>query len=108
MSSVPIQFLITIVSTPVCPKKPVIESTLSECTVIEVGVSFTITLEIKQGCPGTVIVDYFRSPPNNMFKSGLTQIGSSNIWTITEMWIPTSDQIGSQVYCALATDKYTF
>lgn len=105
LSSVPVQFLINIIAPPICPSKPVIESTLSSCTVVQASVSFNFTLTIKQGCSGTVIVDYFRIPPLNMFVSEITQVGSSNVWTVTEMWTPIVDQIGSQVYCAVATDK---
>ena len=105
LSSVPIQFLIQIIGTPTCPSKPVIESNLSDCTAIEVGIPFNFTVTIKQGCSGTTIIDYFRTPPLNMYKSELTQVGSSNIWTITEMWTPESTQVGSQAYCAQATDR---
>ena len=105
LSSVPIQFLIQIIKTPTCLSKPVIESNLSDCTAIEVGIPFNFTVTIKQGCSGTTIIDYFRTPPLNMYKSELTQVGSSNIWTITEMWTPESTQVGSQAYCAQATDK---
>jgi hypothetical protein len=104
-SSVPIQFLIQIVATPVCPLKPTISSNLSSCTAIEVGIQFNITILIEEGCSGTTIDDYFRMPPLYMYKDGLTQVGSSNIWTITETWTPTNAQIGSQVYCAVATDR---
>lgn len=107
MSSVPLQFIITIVNTPTCPNKPVINSTLPSCKVIQVGIPFNFTLTITQGCPGTSIIDHFRMPPINMFKGPLTQVGSTNIWTITETWIPTDQQIGSQVYCAVATDRFT-
>lgn len=105
-SSIPIQFLIQIVAAPLCPLKPTISSNLSVCTPIEVGIQLNITILITQGCPGTTIDDFFRMPPLNMYKSGLAQVGTSNVWTITEIWTPTSDQIGSQAYCAIATDRY--
>ena len=105
-SSIPIQFLVKIVATPLCPLKPIIDSNLSSCTPIEIGVPFTFTLTITQGCNGTTIDDFFRMPPLNMYKSGITQIGSTNVWIVTETWIPTEEQIGSQVYCAIATDRY--
>jgi hypothetical protein len=105
-SSIPIQFLIEIVATPICPLKPTINSNLSSCTPIQVGIQFNITILITQGCSGTTIVDFVRMPPLNMYKGELTQVGSSNVWTITETWIPTSDQIGSQAYCAIAIDRY--
>ncbi|CAF1242503.1 unnamed protein product [Adineta steineri] len=104
-SSVPLQFLITIVSTPVCPLKPTISSTLSPCTAIEVGVQFIYTLSISQGCNGTTVTDLFTMPPLYMYKGNITRVGATNVWTITETWTPEISQIGSQVYCALATDS---
>ncbi|CAF4705999.1 unnamed protein product [Rotaria sp. Silwood1] len=104
-SSIPLQFLIKIVSTSNCFIKPTLSSNLSNCTAISVGVQFNFTLTIQQGCSNTTIVDIFRTPPVYMYKSDLTQIGSTNIWIATESWIPTVDQIGSQVYCAMATDS---
>ncbi|CAF4179147.1 unnamed protein product, partial [Adineta steineri] len=104
-SSVPLQFLITIVSTPVCPLKPTISSTLSPCTAIEVGVQFNYTLSISQGCAGTTVKDLFTMPPLYMYKGNITRVGTTNVWTVTETWTPEISQIGSQVYCALATDS---
>lgn len=106
LSRVPIQFLIQIVAAPICPLKPTISSNLSTCTAIHVGIQFNITILITQGCLNTTIVNFFRIPPLNMYKSGIIQVGSSNEWTVTETWTPTNDQIGSQVYCSIATDRY--
>ncbi|CAF1402365.1 unnamed protein product [Adineta ricciae] len=104
-SSVPIQFLIQIVGTPVCPLKPTIEMNLANCTAVEVGVQFNFALNITIGCSGTTITDVNTNPPLYMYKGTLTRIGSTTVWTISETWIPTSDQLGSQVYCAIATDS---
>ena len=104
-SRVPIQFLIHIVAPPLCPSKPIISANLSDCTAIEVGVPFSFLLTIQQGCAGTTLQDVFTMPPLNMYKSSIAQVGSSNLWTLTETWIPNSLQLGSQVYCAVATDR---
>jgi hypothetical protein len=104
-NSVPVQFLIEVVGTPLCPLKPTISSNMSECTAIQVGVEFNFTLIIEQGCPNTTIDDVFTMPPLYMYKGDLTQV-SSNVWTITETWIPDILQLGSQVYCAVVTDRY--
>jgi hypothetical protein len=108
LSSVPIQFLVLIVNTIVCSSKPTISSTLPKCSSIQVGVEFNFTLTITQGCPGTTVDDVFTMPPLYMYKGSLTQVGTSNVWTITESWIPDALQLGSQVYCALATDRCQF
>jgi hypothetical protein len=104
-SSVPIQFLIEIIGASVCPLQPTISGNISRCIPIQVGIQFSFTLTIEQGCPGTVINDFLRISPLNMYKSNITRIGSSNIWTVTERWTPEVQQLGSQVYCAMATDK---
>ncbi|CAF0967799.1 unnamed protein product [Rotaria sordida] len=104
-SSIPLQFLIKIINKPSCFTKPMVSSNLSNCTPISVGVEFNFTLTIQQSCSNITIVDLFRTSPLNMYKNDLLQVGSTNIWIITETWIPTIDQIGSQVYCAIATDS---
>ncbi|CAF3856350.1 unnamed protein product [Adineta steineri] len=104
-SSVPVQFLIHIVSATACPLQPTISSNLSDCSPIQVGVQFTFTLTIVQGCPGTTLQDVYTMPPLYMYKGSITQVGSTNVWTVTETWIPDELQLGSQVYCAVATDS---
>ncbi|UJR07174.1 hypothetical protein I4U23_011462 [Adineta vaga] len=104
-SKVPIQFLVEIVSTPVCPLKPIITSTLPKCTPIQVGVQFNFTLTITSGCSGTTIKDVFTMPPLYMYKGNITRVGTTNVWTMVETWTPDSLQLGSQAYCALATDS---
>ena len=105
-SSVPIQFLIHIVSSTSCSLKPTISSVLSDCTPIEVGVQFAFLLTITQGCSGTNLTDVFTMPPLYMHKGNITKVGTTNVWTMTETWTPTALQLGSQVYCAVAADRY--
>ena len=95
LSSIPIQFLIQIVAAPICSLKPTINSTLSACTAIQVGVQFSFTLTVTTGCSGTTIVDVNTNPPLYMYKGVLTTVGTTNVWTIDETWIPTSNQLGS-------------
>jgi hypothetical protein len=105
LSSVTIQFLIEIIDPSTCSSKPIISSNLSANTNIEVGNLFNFTLTIEPGCSGVTIVDYFRMPPLNMYKSNITVDAATKKSLVTETWIPTVDQIGSQVYCAMATDR---
>jgi hypothetical protein len=105
-NSVPIQFLIYIVGGTNCTSKPTISSSLPACTPIEVGSQFNFSLTILQGCPGTTITDVFTMPPQNVYKGALTQNGTSNVWILYETWIPTALQLGAQVFCAVATDRY--
>lgn len=105
-SSVPIQFLIYIVGATACSLKPTINSSLSQCSIAEVGVQFNFTLVIQQGCPSTTLKDVFTMPPLYMYKGPITPGPTSTIWTVSETWIPTALQLGSQVFCAIATDRY--
>ena len=106
-SNVSAQFLIQIVNTPSCLSKPIINSNLSENTILQVGIPFQFTLTIQSTCPAVSIVDFYRIPPLYMQKSNITFDVTNNISTVTETWTPTADQIGSQSYYAMATDRYS-
>jgi hypothetical protein len=107
LSNVSIQFLIEIIPKPTCLLKPIINSTISTNTIVTVGTIFQFQVTIKSLCPGTSIIDYFRTPPLNMYKSNITFNGINNVSVVVETWTPTIDQIGSQSYCGLATDRYS-
>ncbi|CAF4476610.1 unnamed protein product, partial [Rotaria socialis] len=79
----------------VCPLQPQISSNLTACTAVQVGQTFTFTLTVVQGCSGTTLVDFFTMPPLYMIKGSIVSVGSIE-WTITETWIPTTTQLGSQ------------
>ncbi|CAF0742776.1 unnamed protein product [Adineta steineri] len=105
LSSVPIQFLIQIVGESLCSLKPTISLNLSDCMAIQVGIQFNFTVTIVQGCSNTSISELVTVSPLYMYKSNMTRVGSSDMWTVTQTWIPTNQQIGSQVYCAVAIDS---
>jgi hypothetical protein len=106
LSSVPVQFLIEIVNASSCSLKPTISSNISNCTAIYVEDQFNFTLTISQGCPNTTITDFYTVAPLNMSRSNLTRNETSNIWNITQTWIPTVEQLGLQVYCAVALNRF--
>lgn len=105
-SSVPVQFLIYIVGTTACAVKPIINSSLSQCSIVQVGVQFNFTLIIRQGCSSTTVKDVLTMPPLYMYKGPIIAESTNTSWTVSETWIPTSLQLGSQVFCAIATDRY--
>lgn len=105
-SSIPIQFLIHIVNASSCSTKPIISSNLPECSIVEVGVPFNFTMVITQGCPGTNLTDVFTMPPLYMYKGAITPSSTGTSWTVSETWTAVSSQLGSQVFCALATDRF--
>jgi hypothetical protein len=106
LSSIAIQFLIQIIATPTCLLKPTISSNLSTDTIVTAGILFEFTVTIHSNCPGTTIIDYFRTPPLNMYKSNITFDAVNNASIVNETWTPSADQVGSQSYCAMATDRY--
>ncbi|UJR29322.1 hypothetical protein I4U23_010534 [Adineta vaga] len=106
LSSVSIQFLIRIVAGPSCYFKPIITLNSSINSTLKVGTNYSLVFTISTNCSGVSIVDYFRSPLLNMRKSNLTFDAINNLWIITETWMPNAEQVGSQIYCAVATDRY--
>jgi hypothetical protein len=105
LSSVPIQFLIEIGNESSCLSKPTISSNVPTCTAIQVEDQFNFTLTITQGCQNTTIDDLFTMSPLNMDRDNLTQIETNNTWNIRQTWIPSVEQLGPQVYCAVAIDR---
>ncbi|CAF1104328.1 unnamed protein product [Adineta ricciae] len=105
LSSVPIQFLIEIVASPLCVSKPMINLNLSQCVAIQVGMRYNFTVIIDQGCPNTSVIDLITVSPLYMSKSSPVQIGSNHQWSVSYTWIPTVEQIGPQIYCAMAIDS---
>lgn len=109
-SKVPIQFLIEIINSSSCSSKPIIDTTLPSYTPIQICVAtpFNFTVTITNKCSGRYIQELTRVPPLNMFKRDIVNSSSADSYTVTETWVPTVDQIGLQIYCAVATDKYVF
>lgn len=106
LSAIPVQFLIQIIAKPSCPLIPTITSNGPSSFILQVGQSINFTMIIRTDCVGRTIEDFFRAAPLNMRKSNITYDAMNNQYTVTESWTPTSDQSGSQAYCATALDRY--
>lgn len=106
LSAIPVQFLIQIIAKPVCPLKPTVTSNGPTSFTLLAGESINFTMIIRTDCVGRTIVEFFRTAPLNMRKSNITYDVMNNQYTVTESWTPTSDQIGSQAYCATGVDRY--
>ena len=91
MSSVPIQFLVYVYSISTCTLKPLLISDLNndDCQAAQVGMNFTMTLSFPIVIKSTLV----QNPSN------------ASLWSLTMRWQPTSNQVGSQVLCAVASDK---
>ncbi|CAF4437927.1 unnamed protein product, partial [Didymodactylos carnosus] len=109
MSSIPVQFLVRVVTAPTnCHSTPTITANVSACVGVTVNIPFTFQITITAGCNATTIQDVRRSPPLSMFRSSLTQTtnnANTTVWTFNEVWTPDATQIGAQVYCAVAIDS---
>ncbi|CAF1146267.1 unnamed protein product [Didymodactylos carnosus] len=105
MSAVPIQFLVKVVDTTACARPEVIgvPGKLS-CLPIQVGTPFITQIIAINYCPTTTnITEISTLSIPGMNKSALIRNDSSTYYR-TLTWIPTYDQVGPQVVCAVAVD----
>lgn len=104
----PVQFLVHVVSPPNCTTPPEIvgKPTEQSCTTITVGDTFTSQLIAKNYCGDNVtIVDIATLSFPGMVKGNLTEMDTSTYY-IDLSWTPTTSQLGYQVMCAIAFDRY--
>jgi hypothetical protein len=105
---VPVQFLVQVVSPPVCTTPPSIVGAPSEqsCTAVVVGETFQSQLIAKNSCGDNVtIVDIATLSFPGMVKGNITEVDMTTYYS-TLSWTPTAAQIGYQVMCAMAFDRY--
>ena len=109
LSSVPLQFLIYVYANPTCTLKPILIGNIGDgaCQGVQVGVSFSMTLTAINRCgSGRVMSDIATLSFPIVTKSALVQnVTNTSLWSLTLTWQPTSTEIGSQVFCAVAADK---
>ena len=109
MSSVPLQFLIYVYATPNCTLKPLLIGNINsnDCHGAQVGMNFTMTLTAINRCgSGQTISDIATLSFPIVIKSALVQnTTNTSLWSVTITWIPTANQVGSQVFCAVASDR---
>ena len=109
MSSVPIQFLIYVYAAPNCTLKPLLIGSVDDgdCQGVQVGVSFTMTLTAINQCGSDrTMVDIATISFPIVIKSTLVQdTTNTSLWSMQLTWQPTALQVGSQVFCAVASDK---
>lgn len=109
MSSVPIQFLIYVYNTTNCTLKPVLISEVNagDCLGAQVGVNFTLKFTAVNRCgSGRNITDIATLSFPVIIKSTLvSNPTNTSVWTMQMTWVPTVSEVGSQVFCAVATDR---
>ncbi|CAF2386242.1 unnamed protein product [Rotaria sp. Silwood2] len=108
LSSVPVQFLVHVVSSPSCDTEPVIAGIPLEdsCLSITVGQTFNSMLIAINNCGASVtIVDISTLSFPGVVKGNLIRFNTSTYYKMIS-WTPTSSQLGYQVMCAMAFDRY--
>lgn len=106
----PVQFLIQVVNPAACITPPAIIGVPDEqsCTPVIVGQTTVIELIAINSCgPNVTILDI-----STLAFAGITQgnITKRNATTYHKVytWIPTTAQLGYQVMCAMAYDRYIY
>lgn len=110
MNSVPVQFLINVYAVPDCITAPVLygpSKNTGTCQTLQVGQPYTVTLYAQNYCSlyGVTIMDVATLSFPIVEKSNLTQ-NTSTLYSVSLTWTPTTDDIGSQILCAVAIDRY--
>jgi hypothetical protein len=94
---------------PNCTSKPLLLSDFNsgDCQVVQVGVNFTMTLTAINQCDsGRTIDDIATLSFPIVIKSALVQnTTNTSLWSMDITWMPTANQVGSQVFCAVAADR---
>ena len=110
MSSVPLQFLVYVYATTACTLEPLITTDINngDCQGVQVGVSFTMTFTVENRCgSGRTIDDVAILSFPVVTKSALIQNTTNTaFWSMQITWSPMANQVGSQVLCAVATDRH--
>jgi hypothetical protein len=109
LSTVPLQFLIYVYAVPNCTMKPLLTADVNSsiCHGVQVGVNFAMTLTAIDRCGGgRLMSDIATLSFPILIKSALVQnVTNTSLWSITVTWIPTATEVGSQVFCAVASDR---
>lgn len=108
MSSVPVQFLIHVISPASCSVLPLLTGTNvtdSTCVGVQATVPYTSILFASNLCGPTVtIVDISLQALPGMITGPLTMINSS-FYSRNLTWTPSALQLGLKTMCAIALDR---
>ncbi|CAF1523943.1 unnamed protein product, partial [Adineta steineri] len=109
LSSVPLQFLVYVYATQNCTLKPLLTSNINDgtCQGVQVGATFTMTLIVTNRCGSSrTLNDIATVSFPIIIKSALVQnTTNTSLWSMQITWMPTVNQVGSQVFCAVASDS---
>jgi len=78
----------------------------SQCVCVLVGQMYTIELTAEPFCSNsTTIQDIATVSFPNVIKTQIVQ-NTTSLWSVSLEWTPTMEQVGSQVLCAVAIDRF--
>jgi hypothetical protein len=101
--------LIIVQSKPACSPRPLLTGPVNQtgqCLGVQVGQSYTIQLIAENCCSNTTTIkDIATLSFPIVIKTAIINI-TQTLWTISLTWIPMAIQIGSQVLCAVAIDRF--
>lgn len=108
MSSTTVQFLISVISTPTCPTKPVFLP-LEGCLQVQMNTPITVDLFLLNLCnPNTInITDVLITYRTSGMNINTLQKSSTNasLYYETLTWTPQENQLGTQELCMTAYTK---
>jgi len=111
ISSVPLQFLVDVMSSPIaCDARPRFISPTEEdgtCIAIPPNTTYSGLLVARSSGPNAQIVDITTQSPAGMLKSPLMKGLGSNEWYVNVTWRPTSSRAGTNLYCFVAVENTT-
>lgn len=83
-----------------------VEEDEDECVGVLVNQTYSVNLTVEHDCSNsTTIQDIATISFPNVIKEPISKIGPS-LWSVLLVWTPSVAQVGSQVLCAVAIDKY--
>lgn len=102
----PVQFIVQIIPTPTCTVQPEVLFTGSSCTPIKVNETFTSQLLGVNHCgENASIIDIATLSFPGMVQGPLMK-SSSLVYFKTITWTPRISQLGYQIMCAMALDRF--
>jgi hypothetical protein len=106
LSSVPVQFIVKVIAPSSCSTLPEAILVGQSCTTVTVNETFTTPVLALNNCGTNVsIVDIATVSFSGMVQSSVNKLNSL-IYYKTLTWTPTIDQLGYQVMCAIALDRF--
>ena len=104
----PVQFLVYVYAQPACTQRPYLygDAPTGSCIGVEVGVPLTLLLIVENYCAGCgfTMQDIATQSFPIVIKSTIVQ-NTTIFWSVTLVWTPTADDVGSQILCSVAVDR---